>query len=117
MVEAFSGAGLLVELEALGNVLEANEEWQSDAAAIRARMLRILSLVASRFLSSGVQRAYCRSEVSSMCLNAPGSNRHLACCSSMSSSPVVVLCKAGLQWALLLLGLTILVIFFLLTHT
>ena len=46
-------AGLLVELDALGNVLESNAEWQPDAAAIRARMLRILSLVASRYLSEG----------------------------------------------------------------
>ncbi len=45
--------GLLVELDALGNVLEASTEWQQDAVAIRARMLRILSLVASRYLSAG----------------------------------------------------------------
>ena len=42
-----------MELDALGHVLEAQEEWQGDAAVIRARMLRILSLVASRYLSSG----------------------------------------------------------------
>lgn len=45
--------GLLVELDALGSVLEASTEWQQDAVAIRARMLRILSLVASRYLSAG----------------------------------------------------------------
>lgn len=46
-------AGLLVELDALSSVLEAGAEWQADAAPIRARMLRILSLVASRYLSAG----------------------------------------------------------------
>lgn len=45
--------GLLVELDALGSVLEASTEWHQDAVAIRARMLRILSLVASRYLSAG----------------------------------------------------------------
>lgn len=45
--------GLLVELDALGSVLEASTEWHQDAVAIRARMLRILSLVASRDLSAG----------------------------------------------------------------
>ncbi len=45
--------GLLVELDALGSVLEASTEWQQDAVVIRARMLRILSLVASRYLSAG----------------------------------------------------------------
>ena len=58
--------GLLVELEALGNVLEANAEWHADAPAIRARMLRILSLVASRYLSSGLQTACCCSGVLSL---------------------------------------------------
>ena len=42
-----------MELDALGSVLEASTEWQQDAVAIRARMLRILSLVASRYLSAG----------------------------------------------------------------
>ncbi|KAL3153047.1 hypothetical protein ABBQ38_012071 [Trebouxia sp. C0009 RCD-2024] len=45
--------GLLVELDALSSVLESSAEWRADAGAIRARMLRILSLVASRFLSAG----------------------------------------------------------------
>ncbi|KAL0026873.1 hypothetical protein WJX77_008203 [Trebouxia sp. C0004] len=45
--------GLLIELDALGSVLEASTEWHQDAVAIRARMLRILSLVASRYLSAG----------------------------------------------------------------
>ena len=44
-------AGLLVELEALGGVLEGSQEWQADAAPIRSRQLRILSLIASRYLS------------------------------------------------------------------
>jgi len=35
--------GLLVELDALGSVLEASTEWHQDAVAIRARMLRILT--------------------------------------------------------------------------
>ena len=52
-------AGLLVELDALGSVLEAQEEWQADAVVIRARMLRILSLIASRYLSSGERREGC----------------------------------------------------------
>ena len=46
-------AGLLVELDALGSVLEASPDWQQDAVVIRARMLRILSKVASRYLSAG----------------------------------------------------------------
>ncbi len=46
-------AGLLVELDALGSVLEGSTEWQQDAVVIRARMLRILSLIASRYLSVG----------------------------------------------------------------
>lgn len=50
---ALSSAGLLVELDALGSVLESSAEWRADAGAIRARMLRILSLVASRYLSAG----------------------------------------------------------------
>lgn len=47
-------AGLLVELDALASVLEGNVEWRPDAVAVRARMLRILSRVAARYLSSGL---------------------------------------------------------------
>ena len=50
---AMLAVGLLVELDALGSVLEASTEWRQDAVVIRARMLRILSLVASRYLSAG----------------------------------------------------------------
>ena len=53
IVECHCSAGLLVELDALGNVLEAQDEWHADAVVIQACMLRILSLVASRYLSSG----------------------------------------------------------------
>ena len=42
-------AGLLPELDALGGVLEGPDEWREDAAAVRARLLRILSLVAGRY--------------------------------------------------------------------
>jgi hypothetical protein len=55
---ALLAVGLLVELDALGSVLEASTEWQQDAVAIRARMLRILSLVASRYLSAGMKSPF-----------------------------------------------------------
>lgn len=47
------GAGVLPELDALGALLEANEEWQEDASAVRARMLGILLEVADRYVSLG----------------------------------------------------------------
>ena len=47
------GAGVLPELDALGGLLEANEEWQEDASAVRARMLGILLEVADRYVSLG----------------------------------------------------------------
>ncbi len=60
---------MLPELDALGALFEANEEWQQDAAAVRARMLGILSEVADRYVSLGegnhllihhhLQRAQC----------------------------------------------------------
>ena len=42
-----------MELEALAGVLEGSEEWQADVGPIRSRQLRILSLIASRYLSAG----------------------------------------------------------------
>ncbi len=47
------GTGVLPELDALGALLEANEEWQDDASAVRARMLGILLEVADRYVSLG----------------------------------------------------------------
>eukprot|EP00891_Asterochloris_glomerata_P007283 jgi/Astpho2/7283/fgenesh1_pg.00113_%23_86_t len=44
---------LLPELEALGGVLEAVPDWAEDASTVRARMLRILSLVAARYRTCG----------------------------------------------------------------
>ena len=52
-MDACCTAGLLPELEALGGVLEAVPDWKGDASAIRARMLRILSLVAARYNTCG----------------------------------------------------------------
>ena len=48
-----AGAGVLPELDALGGLFEANEEWQGDASAVRARMLGILLEVADRYVSLG----------------------------------------------------------------
>ena len=44
---------MLPELNALGELLEANEEWQQDAAGVRSRMLVILGSVADRYESKG----------------------------------------------------------------
>ena len=57
-------AGLLVELEASGSVLEGTQEWEAEAPAIRARQLRILSLMASRYLSSGQAHQACKPDMS-----------------------------------------------------
>lgn len=58
MTMQHANAGLLVELDALGGVLEGSQEWQPDAKPVRSRQLRILSLVASRYLSAGASIAY-----------------------------------------------------------
>lgn len=47
-------AGVLPELDALGALLEANEEWQQDAAGVRSRMLVILGSVADRYEAKGL---------------------------------------------------------------
>ena len=47
-------AGVLPELDALGALLEANEEWQQDAAGVRSRMLAILGSVADRYEATGL---------------------------------------------------------------
>ena len=44
---------MLPELDALGGLFEANEEWREDASAVRARMLGILSEVADRYVNLG----------------------------------------------------------------
>ena len=44
---------MLPELDALGELLEANEEWQQDAAGVRSRMLLILGSVAERYEAKG----------------------------------------------------------------
>ena len=46
-------AGVLPELDALGGLLEANDEWQQDASGVRSRMLLILGVVAERYESQG----------------------------------------------------------------
>jgi len=46
-------AGVLPELAALGELLEANEEWQQDASGVRSRMLGILGAVADRYEAKG----------------------------------------------------------------
>ena len=45
---------MLPELDALGALLEANEEWQQDAAGVRSRMLVILGSVADRYEAKGL---------------------------------------------------------------
>ena len=45
---------MLPELDALGALLEANEEWQQDAASVRSRMLLILGSVADRYEAKGL---------------------------------------------------------------
>ena len=45
---------MLPELDALGGLLEANEEWQQDAAGVRSRMLVILGSVADRYKAKGL---------------------------------------------------------------
>ena len=49
-------AGVLPELEALGELLEAREEWQQDASGVRSRMLVILGAVADRYEAQGKSR-------------------------------------------------------------
>ena len=45
--------GVLPELDALGALLEANQQWLRDAAGVRARMLAVLGEVAERYVSTG----------------------------------------------------------------
>lgn len=45
--------GVLPELDALGELLEANEEWRQDAAGVRSRMLTVLGAVADRYEARG----------------------------------------------------------------
>ena len=52
-VPIVSKSGVLPELDALGGLLEAHEQWWRDAAGVRARMLTILGAVADRYLALG----------------------------------------------------------------
>lgn len=47
--------GVLPELDALASLLGANEEWEQDASAVRARMLNILLDIADRYQAFGAQ--------------------------------------------------------------
>ena len=49
---------MLPELDALGALLEANEEWQQDASGVRSRMLVILGAVADRYEAQGDSHAW-----------------------------------------------------------
>lgn len=47
------GAGLLPELQALGQLLERQREWQADARGVRSLQLTLLSVVAERYVQQG----------------------------------------------------------------
>lgn len=53
-MKAFGHVGVLPELDALGGLLEASEEWQQDASGVRTRMLIILGAVADRYEAQGI---------------------------------------------------------------
>ncbi len=55
MVAVVPCPGVLPELDALASLLEANDEWEQDASAVRARMLNILQDVADRYQSLGAR--------------------------------------------------------------
>ena len=57
-----------MELEALAGVLEGSEDWQADVGPIRSRQLRILSLVASRYLSAGELPRVCHDACVCRCI-------------------------------------------------
>ena len=47
---------MLPEYEALAGLLDREPEWERDAAALRLRMLSILSSIAEGFVQSGIAR-------------------------------------------------------------
>lgn len=68
--------GVLPELDALASLLGANEEWEQDASAVRARMLNILLDIADRYQAFGAQPI---TQIPSVKLNS------LISCSKVSS--------------------------------
>lgn len=67
ILQAWCTAGVLPELAVLGELLEANEEWQQDAKAVRRRMLAILGAVADRYEACGETSYLC----TALCQQAP----------------------------------------------
>ena len=58
-------AGMLPEYEALAGLLDREPEWERDAAALRLRMLSILSSIAEGFVQSG--KACIRAHAKELC--------------------------------------------------
>ena len=74
-MKVFGHAGVLPELDALGGLLEASEEWQQDASGVRARMLVILGAVADRYKAQGISQAssvmwLCKMVTDALCSSA-----------------------------------------------
>ena len=59
IMQARCTAGVLPELDVLGELLEANEEWQQDALGVRRRMLTIVGTVADRYEACGETSCLC----------------------------------------------------------
>ena len=97
-------AGMLPEFDALATVLEADMDWQPDAAALRLRMLSILSSIAELYVRAGDEHLPPKSS-SCKCELPAWVQYSQACMSAGDTASAVILLEAAVREYEELLGM------------